>query len=243
MGDVAIAPPGAFDAFAAERLAGLLDQLAGEKPGPISLVLSGGRTPRGVYRMLARHGGLPWSRMEVFFGDERAVPPSHVHSNYRMARESLLDRVPVPPDRIHRMRAEEADLDEAARAYALLLPGAPDLVLLGIGMDGHTASLFPGAPTLDETERRVVPARSPRPPRARLTVTPRVLREARHLVVLASGAVKSEPVARALEGPWEPAACPAQLALRGSWILDPAAASGLPGPASFGLAAREEEST
>lgn len=243
MGDVAIAPQGAFEAFAAERLAGLLESLAAGPTETISLVLAGGRTPRGVYRILARESGLPWARVEVFFGDERAVPPTDVHSNYRMARESLLDRVPIPPGRVHRMRADEMDLDEAARAYALLLPETPDLVLLGIGMDGHTASLFPGAPTLREADRRVVPSVSPRPPRGRLTITPPVLREARHLVVLAAGSTKAAPVAQALEGSWDPSRCPAQLALRGHWILDAAAASGLPGSARPGQVMTGEDET
>ena len=194
-----------------------------------AIALSGGRTPQPVHAALARgHRDLDWARIHVYFADERAVPPDDPNSNYRMARESLLDGVPLPAANVHRMEAERADLDAAAREYERLLP-ILDVLLLGIGPDGHTASLFPGAPTLEERSRRVVPADSPFPPPRRLTVTPPVIGEARRTAMIVSGGDKATVVARALEGPVDPRALPAQLALGATWFLDRAAAAALTG--------------
>jgi len=180
---------------------------------------------------------IPWDRLEIFFGDERAVPPADPGSNYGMAKASLLDRVPIPPERVHRMRAEAESRAEAAREYAGMLPETLDLVLLGIGTDGHTASLFPGADAL-YLDNLMAPAIAPYAPYGRLTLTPEVLRGAHRLVVLATGEDKAGPVAQALTGPWNPAECPAQLARRGTWLLDAAAASELPAELRSGREAR-----
>lgn len=225
VGGVLVAPEGAFDEWAAAHLASLIRSLADIRSGSVSVALAGGDTPRPVYGRLSAME-VPWPQLEIFFGDERAVAPDDPASNYRMARESLLDAVPIPADHVHRMRCESQELEAAAHDYAALLPDALDLLLLGIGRDGHTASLFPGDEAL-HAERPVVPATAPAPPRARLTVTPPVLERARQVVVLASGSVKAGPVARALDGPWDPMSCPAQLARRGTWLLDEAAASAL----------------
>ncbi len=198
-----------------------------ERPGPLALALAGGSTPRPVYAALAGMADVPWGRLEVFFGDERAVPPDDPASNYRMARESLLDRVPIPDKLVHRMAADGDSLEAAAAEYATRLPEALDVVLLGIGTDGHTASLFPGGAALRATTP-VAPSISPAPPRERLTVTPSVLGRARRIVILAAGDDKAVPVARALAGPWNPEECPAQLARGGLWLLDAAAAARLP---------------
>jgi 6-phosphogluconolactonase len=144
-----------------------------------------------------------------------------------MAYESLLSRVPIQPASVHRMPGERADALAAAREYESVLPPSLDVILLGLGADGHTASLFPGAPQLRERERRVVPSSSPLPPVGRLTITPPVIAAAHHVAVIAAGRSKSMIVARALEGSFEPYALPVQLALRGSWILDREAASRL----------------
>jgi len=226
-GEVVIAPDGAFAGTAASTLGALLRGIVDEHPGPLSIALAGGSTPEPVYAALARMMDVPWGRFEVFFGDERAVPPDDPASNYRMARESLLDRVPVPAKLVHRMATDGDSLEADAAEYASRLPESLDVVLLGIGTDGHTASLFPGADTLRATAL-VVPAISPAPPRDRLTVTPPVLLSARRIVVFASGDDKAGQVARALAGPWDPEACPAQLARRGLWLLDAAAAAELP---------------
>jgi 6-phosphogluconolactonase len=180
-----------------------------------------------MHEVLATLPGVDWSRVSVYFGDERCVPPDHPDSNYRMARESLLSRVPIAEANVHRMLGELADRDAAARAYAELLPASLDVIVLGIGEDGHTASLFPGSPALDERARPVLPVIGPKPPPERLTLTPPALERARHILVLASGAGKAEAVARALEGALDPRGTPAQLARSGSWLLDPAAAARL----------------
>lgn len=191
--------------------------------GRACLALSGGTTPRAVHEALAKLADIPWDRVHVFFGDERAVPPEHPDSNYRMAKESLLSRVPIPSSQVYRPAAEADDRDAAARAYEKLLPPAFDLVILGIGEDGHTASLFPGSDALAENVRLCVPVVGPKPPPARVTFTPPVLERAHTLLMLAVGAGKAEPVARALEGAWDPRTTPAQLARRGLWFMDPAA--------------------
>ena len=212
---------------AAAWIAARLHQAVSERGG-CALALTGGRTPEPVYRALAERPGLPWPAVSVFFGDERAVPPEHPESNYAMAFATLLSRVALPPVQIHRMQAERSDLEQAAREYAALLPQRLDLLLLGIGADGHTASLFPGAGALAERERRVVTASGGQPPRARLTITPPVIAAARSVLVMATGTDKAPAVARALAGDAAPETVPATLARGGTWILDRAAAAELP---------------
>ena len=214
----------ALPRHAALRIAELVTESA-KLRGRACIALSGGTTPRAVHEALAALPGVPWDLVHIFFGDERAVPPDHPDSNYRMAKESLLSRVSIPSAQVHRPAAEDRDRNAAARAYAALLPEAFDVVMLGIGEDGHTASLFPGAAAAGENTELYVPVIGPKPPPERLTVTPPVLERARALVMLAAGAGKAEAVKRALEGPWDPRATPAQLARGGTWFLDPAAAA------------------
>lgn len=226
---VVVAPAAGFGEAGARLLAGALRTAAprqGAGDGSVSLALAGGSTPRPVYERLAG-APVPWEVVDVFFGDERCVPPDDPESNYRMARKALLDRIPVPEDRVHRMACEAGDPDRAAERYARALPDRLDVLVLGIGSDGHTASLFPGAPALGESARRVAAVRAPEPPRRRLTLTPPVLRAARRTFVLAAGRAKAAAVRRALEGPWDPSACPAQLARGGVWILDSEAGASL----------------
>lgn len=208
---------------AAERVADVICD-AVRIGGRASIALAGGTTPRALHEALATLPDIPWDCVHVYFGDERCVPPEHPDSNYRMAKESLFDRVPIPASQIHRPEAERADRHAAARAYEAVLPVAFDLIVLGIGEDGHTASLFPGAPSLGEHERRCIPVIGPKPPPERLTLTPPVLESARALLMLAVGAGKAEAVARALTGAWDPVGTPAQLARRAKWLVDPAAA-------------------
>jgi 6-phosphogluconolactonase len=221
-----VVEPGDLAPAAARFLA---DRLR-ERGGPlksVSLALAGGTTPRDVHVALAAIAEVPWNLVHVYFGDERCVPPDHPDSNYRMARESLLDRVAIPPGNIHRPLAESPDRDRSAREYEAELPNALDIVVLGIGEDGHTASLFPGSPALDETARRYLPVIGPKPPPERLTLTPPALAAANLIVMLAKGEGKAEAVARALEGDWDPRATPAQLARKGVWFVDKGAAKAL----------------
>ena len=168
--------------------------------GLFRLALSGGNTPRAVHAQLARLGAdLAWNRVQITFGDERCVPPEHADSNFRMARETLLDVVPIPAGNVFRIRGE-IDSTTAAQEYEDKLAavatrfGEPryvhDLVLLGLGEDGHTASLFPGSPALDETVRSVIPATGPKPPPQRITMTFPLLNAARHVCFLVTGADK-----------------------------------------------------
>jgi 6-phosphogluconolactonase len=194
--------------------------------GQASLALAGGTTPKATYELLA---GLPldWSVIDVFFGDERCVPAEHPDSNYRMAKAALFDRIAIPSERVHRMQGELADREAAARTYEAELPDQLDVVVLGIGEDTHTASLFPGSPALREEVRRVLPVIGPKPPPERLSLTPPALRSARLCLVLASGAGKAEPVRRAFEDPIDIVATPIQLAREGVWFVDTAAAAAL----------------
>jgi 6-phosphogluconolactonase len=191
--------------------------------------LAGGNTPRAAYEALALEPDVLWPKISIYFGDERCVPPDHEDSNFRMARQALFERLPAPAPAIHRMRGEERDREKAAREYEAILPEAIDVIVLGIGEDGHTASLFPRAPALRETTRRVLHVTGPKPPPDRLTVTPEVLRRAAHVIVLASGANKSDAVARALEGPPDIESCPIQLVRDAVWLMDHEAASKLTG--------------
>ena len=217
-----------FAPRAAEWIAESLREVVARR-GRCAIALAGGSTPAPVYRKLAEQPRVPWSELSVFFGDERAVPPDHPDSNYRLALVALLSHVPVPPSRIHRMEAERPDREQAAREYQALLPDPLDLLLLGMGADGHVASLFPFSPALDEAVRRVVPVNGGAPRLPRLTITPSVIRAASRILVMVSGREKAEQVKRVLEGPENLAELPAQLARHATWLLDRAAAAGLAG--------------
>jgi 6-phosphogluconolactonase len=194
------------------------------------LALAGGATPRPVYSRLTEpdvRPGIDWRKVDFYFGDERCVPPEHPDSNYRMAWESLLSRVPIAEEQIRRIRGELPDRDKAAAEYEAQLPEALDLLILGMGSDGHTASLFPHAPALDERTRRVLPVNAPNPPVRRISITPPVITSARSILVLVAGGAKATMVARALQGPLNPQEIPAQLACTGTWIVDAPAAERL----------------
>lgn len=196
--------------------------------GLFRIGLSGGTTPRRLYELLAEapyRTRVEWEKVEVLSADERGVPPDHPASNYGMVREALLARVGLREERIHRMGGEAEDLDQAAREYEPLLREPIDLLILGIGEDGHTASLFPGTHALQERERRVVATVGPTAPQRRITITARVIQDARQVLVLATGESKARAVALALEG--AAGAVPASLARDRDWFLDRAAAARL----------------
>ncbi len=210
----------------------LLETPIGERA---SIALSGGSTPRAAYQHLAARCP-PWARVDFFFGDERIVPPDADGSNYRMAREALLDRIPLDDDQVHRIEGELSPEEAAARAEADLrasVPGEPvpqlDLILLGMGPDGHTASLFPGAPELEETERLMVPVHRPEMPQPwRVSMTLPVLNAGRRVLVIVGGAEKAPMVPRAIEG--DPSIPAGRLDPAGefTWILTQDAAAQLP---------------
>jgi len=209
---------------AAEALASIAAKAASER-GAFSVALAGGATPRGLYELLAGDKTLsravPWGRTHVFFGDERHVPPDHPDSNYRMAQETLLSKVPVPPDHVHRMAGEWPDTSRAAAAYEEALtshfrlsPGEfPrfDLALLGLGPEGHTASLFPETPALEETRRLAVSTWVGKLSAHRITLTAPVFNAAANVAFLVAGEDKALSLKAVLEGPYEPRRLPAQL--------------------------------
>ncbi|HEX3723274.1 MAG TPA: 6-phosphogluconolactonase [Nitrolancea sp.] len=212
--------------------------------GVARIALSGGSTPRALFTLLASPeyaSKIDWHALEIFWGDERTVPPDHSDSNYRMSQETLLSKVPVNEQRIHRMRGE-LESDAAAADYSLVLQqvfeltgehAMPqfDLILLGIGPDGHTASLFPHTSALAERELLVVANPVPQQQTTRLTLTVPVLQAASTVVFLVAGADKAPAVRLAIEGEWNPAETPSQYLREASgkviWMLDAAAAAQL----------------
>lgn len=232
-GLVVVEDSDAFPRRAAEWLAESIAAVLASR-GHCTIALSGGRTPGPVYTALAAGDSnrIDWNRVDVYFADERGVPPDDPESNYRMVRETLLTRVPVPAAQVHRVKGESPDLEGAAAAYARELPDALDVLVLGMGADGHTASLFPRSPAVLEQRRRAMVVESPKPPRRRITITPPTITAARHVAVLVTGREKAPAVARALEGDAAPLDVPAVLARppHGVWILDVAAAGQLPRP-------------
>jgi 6-phosphogluconolactonase len=211
--------------------------------GEFTVALSGGTTPREIHRRIAagdqaESERLPWDKIHVFFGDERCVPPDSPESNFRMAQETLFSQVPIPPANIHRMKGELEPGSAAAeyeaelrRKFKLGSQGLPrfDLLLLGVGPDGHTASLFPGTAALTEQQRLAVANYVPHLDAWRLTLTFPVLNHAACVLFLTTGEEKA-PVVRAVFRPSPGAAmCPARLVQPKSgwlrWFLDEAAAS------------------
>ena len=239
--DLAVLPSAAAlaDATAARFVAAAEDAIASR--GQFIVALSGGSTPRDTYRQLATEAlvsRVMWSRVQVLWGDERCVPPDHVESNYRMARETLLDRVPVPAENVHRIRGEDdpataAGVYEATLRALLRTPAGAriDLVLLGLGEDGHTASLFPGSATAREQTRWVMAARAAAASMWRITLTPAVINAAAEVLFLVSGGAKAGILRRVIEGPCRPQELPAQAIApsngRVRWCVDAAAAADL----------------
>ncbi len=206
--------------------------------GRVLLALSGGSTPLPLYERLAGLA-LPWEHLHLFWGDERCVPPQHQESNFGRARRTLLSRAPLPPGNLHRIQGElgaaaaaQAYQDELRRFFGDQ-PPVMDLVLLGMGADGHTASLFPGGPELDEEERWVVATLPPAgvtPPLERVSLTLLVLNAARSVLFLVSGADKRPAVSSILAGGRELPAGRVRPAGELAWFMDRAAAPGGGGP-------------
>jgi 6-phosphogluconolactonase len=183
-----------------------------------TLCLAGGQTPRTLYRVLATEyrGKIPWSQLNLFWGDERYVARDDPRSNYRLVRESLLDHVPIPAENVHPMPTDLPDPEDAAAAYEHMLRGwfraswpQFDLVLLGMGPDGHTASLFPGSPVLAEETRWVVAAHAAIEPRVRLTLTLPAINHASLVFFLVTGSEKAHALRLVLTGRSDPNAFPA----------------------------------
>jgi 6-phosphogluconolactonase len=211
--------------------------------GRFTVALSGGSTPKSLYTLLASNSSLPWEKIYFFFGDERHVLPDNPESNYRMARESFLSKVPVPAENVFRVPAENPDASKAAETYEQTLhkffnpaPGTLprlDMVLLGMGPDGHTASLFPGTAALQENSRWVVSNWVEKFKTDRLTLTLPVLNNAAVVMFLVSGQDKAGMLKEVLEGKQPGDLFPSKLIKPSNgeliWMVDRAAASQLSG--------------
>jgi 6-phosphogluconolactonase len=213
---------------------------AAKAKGSFSVALAGGSTPKALYALLAGdalRGQLPWDRMQLFFGDERHVEPTHPDSNFRMATEAMISKVPLKPEQVHRIKAENPDTGQAAREYEQELRSrfhladgeAPrfDLVLLGMGNEGHTLSLFPGTKALRDNGRLVVRNWVGKLLAERVTLTAPAVNNAALVMFMVAGADKALALKAVLEGPHEPEQLPAQLidpkSGRLLWLVDAAA--------------------
>ncbi len=227
---------------AADLFVTLAQSAAQGVDGRFTVALSGGSTPKHLYSTLATPayaGQIPWERVHLFWGDERHVGPDDPESNYRMVRESLLDRITIPEENVHRVRAELSDAAEVARTYEADLrgffdlqpDGLPrfDLILLGLGPDGHTASLFPGVDALRDSEHLVAAPWVSKMNTYRITLTAPALNNAATVAFLVAGGEKARILHDVLEGPSQPAIFPAQLIAPANgnllWLLDDAAAA------------------
>jgi 6-phosphogluconolactonase len=234
-----------LDAFSRAALEELLRKQrdAIKQRGRFAIALAGGRTPAKLYALWAhaeKYGvRTPWDRVHLFWGDERYVPHDDLLSNYRMAREALIAHIPIPANNVHPMPTDSPDPGKAAEAYESDLrgffgsaPPAFDVQLLGLGVEGHTASLFPGSPALEETQRWVVAVEVPAEPSRRLTLTPAVLNQGRNTFFLVSSADKRAVIAglrdEADSGPSRYPAGQIRPAGRVLWFLDQSAAGTSP---------------
>lgn len=241
-----VADRNALTHAAAKRFLALV-QAAVQSHGRFTVALSGGSTPRDLYALLADPAAeyrnqLPWDKLHFFWGDERHVPPNDKDSNYRMAHEAMLSKVPLPVGNVHRIQAELADADAAARAYEeelrrffdLPSGGAPrfDLALMGLGPDGHTASLFPQTAALHERERWVTANWVQKLHTHRITLTVPALSPAGEILFLVAGADKAIALRDVLHGPFHPDQWPAQVFRNCAnpvvWLVDELAARQLP---------------
>ncbi|MEZ4594798.1 MAG: 6-phosphogluconolactonase [Chloroflexota bacterium] len=222
----------------------LLTQLAQEavaKHGRFTIALSGGGTPAGIYKLWGQRpyrDQTPWPQTHLFWGDERLVPPDDPGSNYKQIADLLLPHVPIPPENIHRAKGEWAmatavtDYTNQLKPFAQAgQPPVLDVVLLGMGSDGHTASLFPGSPIAQPEWVVGVTAEYDGRPAQRLSLTPTVINQARHVIFLATGSQKAETLSRVLNGPHQPEQLPAQRIQPShgtlTWVLDTAVAQNL----------------
>jgi 6-phosphogluconolactonase len=220
----------------------LAAQEAVREKGVFTVALAGGSTPKTLYGLLASNpllqAKVAWSKIQFFFGDERHVPPDNAESNFRMANEAMLSKAPIDPKQLHRIKGEKRNAAEAAAEYEgdlrasfkLAADQLPrfDLVLLGMGPEGHTASLFPGTKALKEERRLVVSNWVGKLYTDRITLTPPILNNAARVIFMVHGGEKAPALKAVLEGPYEPDQLPAQIIRpkqgKVLWLVDPSAA-------------------
>jgi 6-phosphogluconolactonase len=232
-----------FGAALADEIVMLIQDSIDEH-GTCCIALAGGSTPSSTYRLLGRppHAQeIDWSKVHLFWGDERWVKQDDTQSNYRMTRETLIDHVSIPAENVHAVNTLADSPEEAANEYAATIQSVArtdeaglsifDLVLLGIGDDGHTASLFPGSPALSVGEKEICVATTRPDGAVRITLTPAVLKAAKNVVFMVSGESKAEVIQTVLEGPQDIEQFPATLFRsmtgRVAWFVDTAAAKRL----------------
>jgi 6-phosphogluconolactonase len=222
---------------AAQEFAQSATRAVSEK-GSFTVALAGGSTPKALYSLLANDAALraqlPWDKMYLYFGDERSVGPEHPESNFRMATETMLSKVPLKAEQVFRIKGEYKDTEKAAQEYEQALRASfkiaegqfPrfDLVLLGMGNEGHTASLFPGTKALHETKRLVVRNWVGKLYTDRITLTAPVISNAARVIFMITGADKALALKGVLEGPYEPEQLPAQMIQPSNgqllWLVD-----------------------
>lgn len=229
-----VAGAGQIAATAAEEICLAADAAIAAR-GNFSIALAGGSTPKTLYQLLGSERyakGIDWKNWQIYFGDERCVPPAHPDSNYRMANESLLSRVPIPADNVHRMKGE-IEPQQAAMEYGQMLKqnfgdGGLDVILLGMGDDGHTASLFPHTAGLAETRHRCVANYVEKMGVWRVTLSAPFINQAGQVIVMVSGGGKAKRIEQVLQGPLDPQNLPIQMIQPTSgqmlWIMDASAA-------------------
>jgi 6-phosphogluconolactonase len=230
-----VADANAIAAAAAEKIISLANQAIAAR-GEFSIALSGGSTPKTLFQLLAIEPfikRIDYGKWHIYFGDERCVPPAHPDSNFRMASEALLDKVAIPREQIHRMKGE-IDPQAAAKEYGQLLKqnfgdGGLDVILLGMGDDGHIASLFPNTAALEETQHRCVANRVEKLNTWRITMTAPFINRAAQVIIMVSGGGKAARVQQVLRGPRDPKNLPIQMIQPASgnllWLLDKPAAA------------------
>ena len=240
--DLAIYPDiDTLSQHAAQYIVGIATESIATR-GRFTIALSGGNTPRKTYGLLGSDpysSQIDWELVHIFWSDERCVPPDSPDSNYLMAHEELLSKISTPGLQVHRMPADMPDRDAASREYTdemRRLFGTEDipdfdLIQLGMGPEGHTASLFPHQASLHETQRLVMPVTVPKPPPDRLTFTPPLLNAARNVLFLVTGSDKADALKAVIEGEYQPDEYPAQIVLPPNgaveWMVDSEAAKKL----------------
>lgn len=195
-----------------------------------TLILSGGSTPKKIYSMLAEQTKSDtnfWSKTKLWWGDERCVPPESSDSNYKMTKDALLDHVPIHPEHIFRIHGESENLEHACKIYTKYFPKVPDLNILGIGTDGHTASLFPQKASLDVKGEIYLPAEGVFEPKQRITMSKDMLKRPKQTLVLASGESKQNAIYQVFVAEGDYHEIPARLVKEATWFMDKAAIGGV----------------
>lgn len=215
-----------WDDMAAEAIAKSIESCISLN-GSCTVMLTGGNTAERLYKTWKRSSRIRFESVRFLFGDERCVAPDDQDSNYAMVMRTLFNGTPPSRTRIERMEAERGDLEAASRHYESLLPDQVDILLLGMGEDGHIASIFPDSPLFSLIGRSVSPVKGPKFPYDRLTITPETVKNAKEIFLLATGAEKGRVLSAVLSNPDNYLKLPVCLTIQGTWLLDTDASENL----------------